>query len=156
MILEPDGVGTVVVLIKFNNFSQYYVTDKETWILNEEILKSAFREKGYEIPEYEEDIRYGFSILSEKNIVSFLDRVAEFKVGKEELAEYYTVYKELYGVIDVNYTATPIFYINFDKREFYSFFTEPGSYEKYMPCGWNGYDKAGEYDEYVPSEMKYW
>ncbi|MBC2398781.1 hypothetical protein BD780_000886 [Clostridium tetanomorphum] len=156
MMLEPDGVGTVVVLIKFNNLLQYYVTDKEIWILNEEILKNAFIEKGYEIPEYEDDIRYGFSILSEKNIVSFLARVVNFKVSKEELKEYYIIYKELYGDIDVHYAATPIFYIDFDKREFYSFFTEPGSYEKYIPYGWNGYDKAGKYDKYVPSEMKYW
>lgn len=156
MLLEPDGVGKIAVLIKLNNSLQYYVTDKETWILNEEILKNAFKDKGYEISEYEEDTRYGFSILSEKNIVSFLDKVIDFKVGKEELTEYYMIYKELYGELDVHYTATPIFYIDFDKREFYSFFTEPGSYESYMPDGWNGYDKAGEYDKYVPSEMKYW
>lgn len=155
-MLEPDGVGTIVVLIKFNNFLQYYVTDKETWILNEEVLKKAFREKGYEIPEYEDDIRYGFSILSEKNIDSFLERVEGSKVRKEELKEYYITYKELYGDMDAHYTATPIFFIDFDKREFYSFFTEPGSYEEYMPCGWNGYDEAGEYDKYIPSEMKYW
>ncbi|MCT4543858.1 MAG: hypothetical protein N4A63_09980 [Vallitalea sp.] len=156
MMLEPDGVGTVVVLIKLNNYLQYYVTDKEIWILNEETLKNAFIDKGYEIPEYEDNIRHGFSILSEKNIVSFLTKIVDLKVSKEELIEYYILYKELYGDIDVHYSATPIFYIDFDKREFYSFFTEPGSYEKYMPYGWKGYDRAGEYDKYVPSEMKYW
>lgn len=126
MMLEPDGVGTVVVLIKFNNLLQYYVTDKEIWILNEEILKNAFIEKGYEIPEYEDDIRYGFSILSEKNIVSFLARVVNFKVSKEELKEYYIIYKELYGDIDVHYAATPIFYMILIKENSIPFLRNQG------------------------------
>lgn len=53
MMLEPDGIDSVEVLIKVNDSLHYYVTDKETWILNNEILYNAFRENGYEISKYE-------------------------------------------------------------------------------------------------------
>jgi len=147
-------VDKIVVLIKFKDISQYYVTEKEAWILNEEILRKAFEKKGYETVEYKEDIRYGFTILSEKNITEFLERVVEFRVEKNELQEFYNIYNELYD--DVGYVALPIFYIDFDNRIFYSFFTELGSYEVYMPYGWKGYLHMGQADEYIPLDEKYW
>ncbi|WP_252254144.1 hypothetical protein [Clostridium sp. ZBS12] len=148
MKIEPDGIEDVVVLIKSDNFYQYYVSEKECWMLNITVLEVA------DWPN--EDIRYGIPILNEDNICEFKEGIKKLEVSKKELKEYYMIYKELYGDLDAHYTATPIFYIDFDKKEFYSFYTEPGSYEEYMPKGWDGYNKAGEYDRYIPLEMKYW
>lgn len=61
----------------------------------------------------------------------------EYVVSYKELKEYYQIYSEVY--MEGKYIEVfPSFFIDFDKKIFFSYFSEPGSYEDFVPDGWIG------------------
>ncbi|WP_107951132.1 hypothetical protein [Lysinibacillus parviboronicapiens] len=140
MKCEPNFPDYVIVLVKVNNSFHWYVTEKELWILNLLKLDNAFRKKMNEPIVDEtvaEDERRGFELLDETNILDFMKVIKDFKVDSQELIDYYKVLE------NKEFSSREIlkkisFFIDFDKKCFYSFFLEPGSYEEYIPKGWDG------------------
>ncbi|EJO5347051.1 hypothetical protein NRP93_001119 [Clostridium botulinum] len=154
MYLEPAYYEDVVVLVKYNEKYQYYVTDKELWSLDLSKLKVAFEIKGYKI-ELVEDERMGFDVLTKEGYSIYKDKIKKYKVSYEELKEYYQLFQLTKQPYDDVREILPVFYINFDKDIFYSFYTEPGSYEDYIPNGWQGI-LTEEFEKIIPSNMVYW
>ena len=154
MYLEPSYYEDIVVLIKYNQVYQYYVTDKEFWILDLNKLRSVFEIKGYKM-ELVEDERTGFEVLTKETYGIYKDRITKYEVSNEELKKYYQLFQQTKQPCDDVREILPVFYIDFDKEIFYSFYTEPGSYEEYIPKGWQGM-LIDNCEEVIPSNMVYW
>lgn len=104
-------------------------------------LDNAFRRKFNEpeVTETNADYieRVGCEILSEKNVEQFQKAMKDYTVSYTELIDYYNLYSEVY-LNGVNPGVETSFYLDFDNKVFYSFFSEPGSYEDFIPTGWRG------------------
>lgn len=48
----------------------------------------------------------------------------------------------------------PRLYIDFDKKELLSMYSEPASYEDYVPFGWKS--DSRDFIELIPKEYCYW
>ena len=154
MYLEPAYYEDVVVLVKYNEKYQYYVTDKELWILDLNKLTAAFEIRGYKT-ELPEDERTGFAVLTREGYSIYKDKIIKYQVSCGELKEYYELFRLTKQQHDDIREILPVFYIDFDKNIFYSFYTEPGSYEDYIPSGWKGI-LTDEFEKIIPINMAYW
>ncbi len=52
------------------------------------------------------------------------------------------------------YFLVPALHVNFDKMALYSFYSEPASFEAFVPDGWTG--KYENFLHLVPLEERYW
>ncbi|MDA7028113.1 hypothetical protein PJ311_16180 [Bacillus sp. CLL-7-23] len=154
MYLEPSDYDNVVVLIKYNKKYQYYVTDKELWVLDLNKLKLAFQIMGYQM-NLIEDERMGFDVLTKEQYSIYKDKIKRYEVNYDELKDYYQLFQLIKEPQDDIREILPLFYIDFDKELFYSFYTEPGSYEEYIPDGWQGI-LTEELEKIIPRNMVYW
>jgi hypothetical protein len=102
----------------------------------------------------EENERYNLPILSEKNVDVFIPRIAKYAVTADELREYLKVALELESREDVFYDYLPSLYIDFDKRILYSLYTEPASFEDYVPQYWEGHYK--DFLNMINLHERYW
>lgn len=70
----------------------------------------------------------------------------EYEVSYNELKEYYQLFSEVY-MEGKQFRVFPCFFINFDSKIFISYFSEPGSYEDFVPDGWIGiYENEMNFD----------
>lgn len=154
MKVEPNYPGEIIILIKNNGQYFWFVSEKELWILDLVKLDNAFNKRS-NLPEvtevHYEDERKGFEILNEKNVDQFLEVMKDYKVDFSELKEFFKLYSEVYPEYPKE-KIQPAFYIDFDKKCFYSYFDEPGSYEQYIPDGWNGYLCNGVFPQNIMIE----
>lgn len=156
MYLQPEGYENIVVLVKDNEEYEYYVSDKELWILDLRKLKEAFEKSGYNTNTSSfEGERTGFDVLTKEQYGIYKNKIEKYKVSYDELKDYYELFRSAQQPEDDVREILPIFYIDFDKHIFYSFYTEPGSYEEYIPDGWQGYLING-CDKVIPSSVVYW
>ena len=137
MKIEPNYPGEVIILVKTKGQFYWYVSEKELWILDWRKLCSAFGNIGESRDVQCEGERKGFEVLSEENIDAFLPIIRDYQVTYRELEAYCNLHNEVYPN-DQEERVEPAFYIDFDARHFYSCFTEPGSYEYFVPDGWQG------------------
>jgi len=149
MKVEPDFSDNIVVLIKNNNVYTWYVSEKELWIMDLLKLYNAFRKKR-KLPLvneiHEEGEREGYEILDCHNIGHFQTKMREYEVSYNELKEYYQLFSEVY-MGGKQFRVFPSFFINFDSKIFISYFSEPGSYEDFVPDGWRGiYENEMNFD----------
>lgn len=154
MYLELVHYDNVVVLIKYNGEHQYYVSDKELWILDLKKLEEAFEIIGYDINPLEDE-RIRFDILAKRQYSVYKDKITKYKVSYEELSDYYQLFQLTKKPEDDIREILPVFYIDFDKKIFYSFYTKPDSYEEYIPEGWEGL-LIDDFEKVIPSNMVYW
>ncbi|MFI8708228.1 hypothetical protein ACIGHG_14325 [Bacillus sp. NPDC077411] len=156
MYLQPEGYENIVVLVKDNEEYEYYVSDKELWILDLRKLKEAFEISGYNTNTSSfEGERTGFDVLTKEQYGIYKNKIEKYKVSYDELKGYYELFRLAQQPEDDVREILPTFYIDFDKNIFYSFYTEPGSYGEYIPDGWQGYLING-CDKVIPSSVVYW
>ena len=55
---------------------------------------------------------------------------------------------------DLQHDILPSLYIDFDEKELYSMYSEPASYEDYVPTGWKAEFK--NFLNLIPSNEQYW
>lgn len=154
MYLELVHHDNVVVLIKYNGEHQYYVSDKELWILDLKKLEEAFEIIGYDINPLEDE-RIRFDILAKRQYSVYKDKITKYKVSYEELSDYYQLFQLTKKPEEDIREILPAFYIDFDKKIFYSFHPELSSYEEYIPEGWQEF-LIDDSEKVIPSNMAYW
>ena len=142
MLIELNYPDDVIVLIKNKNIFKWYVSEKELWIMDLEKLSEDLDKKlkalGKEISQkYIDKEREGLEILNQTNIDVFEVRMKEYKVTYQDLKNYFESNLEQSYYKKSNQVC-PDFYIDFDMKIYYSCFTEPGSYEYYIPDDWKG------------------
>lgn len=132
----------------------WYICDKEIWFLNEQKRIDLYHNLGYEIKEqYIDQRRKGLLVLDTNNANVFLDRIKNDIVSslelREALSEFQDKEQETY-----RYNYMPSLYVDFDKKELLSIYSEPASYEDYVPLGWKSDFK--DFIELIPEKYCYW
>lgn len=152
--LYPDYNENIIVATIHNHEFAWYVTDKELWYLDYKKRMNLFKEQGYDLPEeYIDDERQNLLLLDSSNAHIFLERIVGYKVSTQTLRN---LLKEAKDMNDDSYLYDfrPSLYVNFDQRFFYSSYTEPASYEDYVPEHW--ISKFKDFKEIIPDDEKYW
>lgn len=145
MLCLPEAYKSIIVGLKWRGRFTWYVSLKEIWNLDETELTNEYEhwcsKKGLPLnfANSEDDERYGILVLSEDNIELFLPRIIKYAVSVDELREYLTLAMEIETREDVFFQFMPSLYIDFDEKALYSMYTEPASYENYVPANWHGY-----------------
>ena len=160
MLCFPKAYENIVVGLKWKGCLGWFVSNKEMWFLDETILIKAYlewaRDKGLsnESTISEEDERYDIPILSEDNIDIFLERIAKYHVTVDELRECLKHDIKNSSLEDVFYDWLPALYIDFDEKVLYSLYTEPASFEDYVPQGWRGHHR--DFLEMIEPFNRFW
>ena len=161
MLLVPKALENIIVGVLINNHFKWYVSTKDIWFLDrkklEEAYKKKFKEMGiaYTGPFIEEDDeRKGIDILDEDSYAEFAPRMAKYAVSTKELRESLKLNLLTETKEDTFYSFMPSLYVNFDKRELYSLYSEPASYEDFVPENWTG--RYEDFLSYIDRAEKYW
>lgn len=154
MYLIPDYMENIIVGILFENHFTWYVTERELWYLDYIKVETAYQKKGIEVNrEYIDDRRKDFIILDTNNAAEFLNLILINKVISEELK--YNLLANKTELDDTwKYDYRPSLYVNFDEKIFYSLYSEPASFEFFVPNLWVG--KYDSFDDFIPKDQKYW
>lgn len=152
--LIPDCSENIIVGVFYNKSFSWYVTDKEIWFLDYRKRIAAFKESGFEIKEeYIDEDRQGLLLLDSDNASIFLERIKEYKVDTEWLHEF-LIRRRNSEDESWFYDFCPSLYVDFDKHRLFSLYSEPASYEQYVPLNWEG--SYFDFTELVPKEKQYW
>ncbi|WP_229106816.1 hypothetical protein [Paenibacillus sp. 1001270B_150601_E10] len=133
----PEYAQNLIVGVVFQNIWTWFITEREYWFLNVEM----------------ED-RFGIKVLDQNTAEDFIHKIDEYKVSTQELTRMLVELKEAFQTYDEVLEFLPTIYVDFDKKEFYSLYPEPMSFEDYVPEGWIG--KYLDFYELVPLEERYW
>lgn len=143
----------IIVYVIFHGEGNWYKSDRELWFMDEALRTKLYERLGYKLDKaWEDERRRDLEILDTENAHIFLERIKECKAATHDLRiECHMAQKT---DCDWKYTYMPSLYVNFDKKEFYSLFSEPESYEDYVPQGWNSEYK--NFLDLIPEEEHYW
>lgn len=142
MNIEFSYPADVIVLIKYRNAFTWYMCEKELWVLDLTKLRRDFETKLRMLNkvgnlDYVDPEREGLLVVDTNNIGEFQARIEKYKVPFQKIKQYFLLYPEKHFYQNSD-EILPDFYIDFDEKIFFSFFSEPGSFEQYIPDGWNG------------------
>ena len=86
--------------------------------------------------------------------MEFLPRIDKYSVSTEELRELLKLNLLIESKEDTFYNFLPSLFVNLNKRELYSLYSEPSSYEDYVPENWRGVYE--DFLSQIAREQKYW
>ncbi|QMV13847.1 group-specific protein [Vibrio spartinae] len=149
----------VVVVVRFKGKIFWFRSDRDLWVLDVNKWRDEFIAHGYEVPEFQEDYRFGIRSVNQETAQQFLDSMFEFEVQRDELsielANRFTTARSWWDVSDL----FPIMFVNFDDCKVAGFYPDGTPMERYIPDGWEGefIDFANDYPEDVfPTSEKFW
>lgn len=147
-----DLTEEIIVFVIYNGIKNWYVSDKEIWFLDKQKRINLYRNLGYEIKdEWIDERRENLLILDKENADIFLSRINKEIVSSSELKESWIAFKND-DEERINYM--PSLYIDFDKKELLSMYSELASYEDYVPFDWKSDFK--DFINLIPEEYCYW
>lgn len=145
---EIDLNEQFIIYAIYEECGKWYISDKEIWYLDYKKRIEAYRNIGYEIKEeYIDERRKDLLLLSGDNVSLFLRRVETDECLTKDLKKLFFENLE-----DDDYK--PSLYVDFDKMILYSMYTEPASYENYVPLGWHA--EYANFLDLIPVEKRYW
>lgn len=147
--MKPIYAEKIVVAIKNNKRIEWYILDKDLCFLDYTKLEDAYRRKGYEIVSGD-SLRFGIKIVNELTGRSFIDNIEQYKVSTYELKKM-LIYEVDYNV---KLAYNPSVLIDFDNKILISHYSEPESFEHFVPSGWTG--KYQNFETDVPENQRYW
>lgn len=154
--LMPDYTENIIVGVFYDGKFDWYVTDKEIWYLDYKKRSDAYKKIGFDMGEDEdgiEDERQGLLILNSDNAKIFLERIGNYKFEAGQLRELLIQSKT--PTDDTwQFDFLPSLYVNFDTHQLFSLYSEPASYEDYVPSGWEG--EYLDFMELIPQNQRYW
>ncbi len=143
----------IIVFVVYKGVKEWYISDKEIWFLDKQKRINMYRDLGYVIKnEYIDERRKDLLILDTENVDFFLTRIKEDVVKSSQLKE--ILLEVIHDRDALVYSYMPSLYIDFDKRELFSMYSEPASYEDYVPLEWKSY--FGDFIQLIPKEYCYW
>lgn len=152
-------VENVVVAVRYKGRIRWFRCDRDWWVLDMNKWHDDFAQHGRDVPEHDDDFRFGLRVVNERNAAEFLACLKDYEVDPDtlalELAKRYQTARSWWDVGEL----FPIMFVDFDRREVGAFYPEGTPMERYVPDGWVGQfiDFATEYPEDVfPAESKFW
>lgn len=147
--MKPIYAEKIVVAIKNDNFIEWYILEKDFCFLDYTKLENEYIKKGYKIV-IDDTPRFGIKVINELTKRFFLDKIEQYKVATEELKKMLIHEKEYSEKLAYN----PSILIDFDNRILISQYSEPESFEYFVPDGWNG--KYQNFEKDIPLIQRYW
>jgi hypothetical protein len=130
----------------------WFVSEKEFWFLNLTRLGDDFRARGVPVEQGANE-RFGLGIVDEHNADEFLAAMRTHKVSTHDLRFLFRESMPVETWDDIVHLV-PSLVVDFDARRIVSMYSEPASFERYVPEGW-----VGSYENLlplVPSSERYW
>jgi len=158
----PKAYQDIIVGLNWKGQFSWYVSEKEMWFMDlnklRDITIKRFTEEGIPLSRMwsteDDEERGNIRILSEESIDLFLPRISKYAASVDELREYLKLAIEIETREYVFFEYMPTLFIDFDKKVLYSMYTEPASFEDYVPESWQGYYQDF-LDMIVPNE-RFW
>lgn len=147
--MKPIYAENIVVAIKSDNFIEWYILEKDFCFLDYTKLEKEYKKKGYDIV-IDDTPRFGIKVLNELTKRFFLDKIEGYKVDTEELRKM-LIYEKKYNE---KLAYNPSILIDFDNRILISHYSEPESFEFFVPDGWDG--KYQNFENDIPLIQRYW
>lgn len=145
---KMDVNQEMIIYVIYNGEGKWLISDKEIWYFDYKKRIQEYEKRGYEIKEEWIDARRrDLLYIDDSNFLIFLKRVEADICSTEDLHNLFLMNQD-----DVNYK--PSLYVDFDKKIFYSIYSEPASYENYAPKGW--ISKYEDFFDMIPIEQQYW
>lgn len=147
--MKPIYAEQLVVAIKKSNKMDWYILDKDYCFLDYKKLEDAYRRKGYDV--FIDDApRFGLKIVNEFTCDSFLECIIDYKISTESLKQMLNEESCYNDKLAYN----PSMYIDFDDKKLYSNYSEPESFEAFVPDGWEG--EYRDFSDLVPENKRFW
>lgn len=160
MLIQPEYCENIIVGVTYMRKFHWYVTNKTIWILDYQkkydSLEKYYAQIGhskkqfiYEVGDFNSFCkdRWGISVLNNDSAKVFFSKIEQNEADTDEL-------KKAFDCADDKSDYFPVLYIDFDKRELFSYFPEPENFQDFVPDGWNGVYK--NFDNLIPIDKKYW
>lgn len=145
---EIDLNEQLIIYAIYEKCGKWYISDKEIWYLDYKKRMESYQNAGYEIKEeYIDERRKDLLTIEESNTLLFFKRIETDECSTKDLRKLFFVNLE-----DDDYK--PSLYVDFDNKIFYSMYSEPASYEDYVPLGW--YARYENFLKLIPQEKCYW
>lgn len=150
--MNPIYAENIIVGIYTNKGFNWYITEKDDWILDLRKYYYAYKKRGFSIDfDFLLQYRHGIEVVDTDNINSLLEEnYVNQKIKSTQL-------KKL--VIEKQYTQTildlsPSLYLDFVNKKLYSMYPEPLPFENYVPTGWEG--RYEDFTDYLKEKDRYW
>ncbi|MBC2067876.1 hypothetical protein [Listeria booriae] len=149
--MKPKYAENIIVGVVLKNKFQWYVSERDVWILDIDKYSEAYRKNGYAFDmNFALQFRDNIHIVDTKMAENYLAGYHEDIVESDDLQN---------QLLDRQYEDTvlalqPSLYVNFDDRIFISAYPELLPFEEYAPTGWNS--RYGTIEEYIPERERYW
>ncbi|MCQ2534229.1 MAG: hypothetical protein MJ172_06655 [Clostridia bacterium] len=137
----------IIVYAIYKGEACWYVSYKELWYLNYDMRIQEYQKRGYTIDINSVDCtRRDLLEMNDEQIPVFLERIKLDIWSRNELAEAYES--------DLDSSLFPSLYVDFDKKQMISMYSEYASYEDYVPDGWSS--EFGDFLHLIPIKDVYW
>lgn len=159
--MKPSYAKNVITGVIYKKKFSWYVTHEYIWFMDYrkryEEYRKWYSDMGrsekrflYETGTFEEycGMRYGIAVLDRDSAEYFFDKIERYRISAEKLREMYMRADE-----SERLAFEPAFYVDFDRRIFYSYFPEPVSYENYVPEGWQS--EYREFGKKIPKKYEF-
>lgn len=137
-----------VVYVLFNGIGRWYISDKEIWYLDYNKWIDAYQKAGYEVNrEYLDPRRRDLMCLDGETVAHFMAQIEADLCSSKDLSE-------LFFSNSGREALKPSLYVDFDRKELFSMYAEPASYESYAPLNW-----CAQYKDFlslIPANERYW
>lgn len=149
----------VVAVARCNGRIHWYRSEVDLWVLDAEKWRSEFIAAGYDVPEFNDNFRFGIRTVDAETAPKFLEGMKRFELPKDqlsyELSRRYSTAESWWDVKDL----FPVIFVDFDNQSVGAFYANGLRLEKYVPDGWTGelVDFAITYPESMfPASEKFW
>ncbi|WP_187133103.1 hypothetical protein [Listeria portnoyi] len=149
--MKPKYAENIIVGVVYKKIFKWYITDRDTWILDIDKYSEAYLKNGYD---FDMNFALGFRnkihVIDETTIEEYAFAYEKNQVDSDELQNL---------LVNKQYEDTVLalqasLYIDFDKKIFVSSYPESLPFESYTPTGWKS--SYGDFTEYIPKKERYW
>ncbi len=144
--LEYDNY--IIVLVKFKKEFNWYVSEREFWILN-------YKKYAHSFDPYDNDFsdRFDIPILDNNNCEDFFKLIKDRLVTDEFIEKMFKLHLPIDNW-DNSFFLFPSLFIDFDQRKLYTLYDDGINFEYYLPKDWEG-SYQNFYDK-ISDNMRYW
>ncbi|MEN1988152.1 hypothetical protein [Paenibacillus hubeiensis] len=151
MTNQPVYADIIIVGVYYKNIFNWYLTDKDYWILDLNKRREDFLKAGYSYDlDPILDFRFNIEVVNEETAEEFLNAIDGYKVNLDDIRT--IIESGNYG--DTILSVAPSLLVHFDHKRLVSNFPETLPFEKYVPNGWSG--EYASFEDDIPSNERYW